>query len=114
MARIDPADLTGFLAVARELNFRRAAVALGVTPSALSHAMRTLEERIEVRLVNRTTRSVSLTEAGRNLAARVNAALHDWERSLGLRDRRARELVAELDELTAVLEAEGSTRSGRA
>lgn len=82
MARIYPADLTGFLAVAKELNFRRAAVALGVTPSALSHAMRTLEERIEVRLVNRTTRSVSLTEAGQRLYDRVRPAFQEVESAL--------------------------------
>ena len=61
MRRADLADLTAFVAVADNLSFRAAASRLGVTPSALSHTMRHFEERIGVRLLNRTTRSVSLT-----------------------------------------------------
>jgi hypothetical protein len=64
MDRSHLADLTAFVAIAKRLSFRAAASQLGVTPSALSHAMRQLEERIGVRLLHRTTRSVSLT-AGR-------------------------------------------------
>lgn len=60
-------DLAAFLAVVRERSFTRAAAALGVSPSALSHTLRTLEERLGVRLLNRTTRSVSPTEAGERL-----------------------------------------------
>jgi len=60
-------DLQAFLAVAREQSFTKAATELGVTPSALSHAMRTLEERLGVRLLARTTRNVAPTEAGERL-----------------------------------------------
>lgn len=77
MQRVQPSDLTAFLAIARNGSFRRAAIELGVTPSALSHAIRSLEERIEVRLFNRTTRSVSLTEAGERLFARIAPAFGD-------------------------------------
>lgn len=60
-------SLAAFVAVARNRNFRRAAVELGVTPSALSHTLRLLEEQIGVRLLHRTTRSVSPTQAGERL-----------------------------------------------
>ncbi|HET6606646.1 MAG TPA: LysR family transcriptional regulator, partial [Rhodopila sp.] len=75
MRRIEPRDVTLFLAIARHGNFRRAADELGCTPSALSHALRSLEERLDVRLVNRTTRSVALTEAGERLYNRVAPAV---------------------------------------
>ncbi len=77
MAKIGAADLASFLAIARHKNFRRAAAEIGCTPSALSHALRTLEERMGLRLFNRTTRSVSLTEAGERLHARVAPAFRD-------------------------------------
>ncbi len=77
MKRIDPADLSIFLAIATHRNFRRAAVELGVTPSALSHALRAIEDRVGLRLVNRTTRSVALTEAGERLFTRIGPAFHD-------------------------------------
>src|SRR6185503_14623375 len=77
MKRIDTADLSTFLAIATHRSFRRAAVSLGVTPSALSHALRALEERLGLRLVNRTTRSVALTEAGERLFARIQPAFRD-------------------------------------
>src|SRR5712692_4033285 len=67
MNRGDLADLTAFVAVADRLSFRAAASRLGVTPSALSHSMRQLEERLAVRLLNRTTRRVSVTDAGLRL-----------------------------------------------
>jgi len=60
-------DLQAFLAVARAQSFTKAAAGLGVTPSALSHAMRALEERLGVRLLARTTRNVAPTEAGERL-----------------------------------------------
>ncbi|AYM91020.1 LysR family transcriptional regulator [Serratia sp. 3ACOL1] len=60
-------DLQAFLAVARELSFTKAAASLGVTPSALSHTIKSLEERLGVRLLARTTRNVSPTEAGERL-----------------------------------------------
>lgn len=64
MARTNINDLLAFRAVARERSFTRAAAQIGVSPSALSHTIRALEERLGVRLLTRTTRSVSPTEAG--------------------------------------------------
>lgn len=64
-------ELVGFVAVGQELSFRRAATRMGVSSSALSHTIRKLEERIGVRLLNRTTRSVALTDAGQALFARL-------------------------------------------
>ena len=60
-------DLLAFLAVAKERSFTRAAAKLGVSQSALSHTIRALEERLGLRLLTRTTRSVSTTEAGERL-----------------------------------------------
>ena len=71
------ADLSSFLAVARHKSFRKAADELGCTPSALSHALRNIEERLNVRLLNRTTRSVALTEAGERLVERLTPAFRD-------------------------------------
>ena len=65
MRGVQYAELEVFLAVARERSFRRAADALAVSPSAISHTLRALEDRLGAKLLNRTTRSVSLTEAGR-------------------------------------------------
>jgi len=64
-------DLMAFLAVARERSFTRAAAQLGVSQSALSHAIRGLEERLGLRLLTRTTRSVAPTEAGERLIRTV-------------------------------------------
>jgi DNA-binding transcriptional LysR family regulator len=75
MDRGNLADLTAFIAVADHLSFRAAASLLGVTPSALSHSMRQLEERLGARLLNRTTRSVSLTDAGLRLLERLRPAM---------------------------------------
>jgi DNA-binding transcriptional LysR family regulator len=72
MDRGDLADLTAFVAVA---SFRAAASQLGVTPSALSHSMRQLEERLGMRLLNRTTRSVAVTDAGLRLLERLRPAI---------------------------------------
>lgn len=82
MNRLSPADLSAFLAVARHRSFRKAAVELGVSASALSHALRVLEERVNLRLFNRTTRSVALTEAGERLHARVLPAFRDIQDAL--------------------------------
>jgi DNA-binding transcriptional LysR family regulator len=60
-------DLQAFVAVARDQSFTKAAARLGITPSALSHSMKTLEERLGIRLLARTTRNVSPTEAGERL-----------------------------------------------
>jgi DNA-binding transcriptional LysR family regulator len=75
MPRSELADLTAFVAIADHLSFRAAAARLGVTPSALSHTMRQLEERLDVRLLHRTTRSVSLTDAGLRLIAQLRPAI---------------------------------------
>jgi DNA-binding transcriptional LysR family regulator len=77
MDRGDLADLTAFVAVADQLSFRGAASRLGVTPSALSHSMRQLEERLGMRLLNRTTRSVSVTDAGLRLLERLRPAVSE-------------------------------------
>ncbi len=71
MNRENMADLVAFLAVAREGSFTRAAAKLGVSPSALSHTIRKLEERLGVRLLTRTSRSLSTTEPGERLLKRV-------------------------------------------
>lgn len=68
-------DLNAFVAVAAEGSFTRAAARLGVSQSALSQTVRNLEERLGIRLLNRTTRSVSPTEAGDRLLAQVTPAL---------------------------------------
>jgi DNA-binding transcriptional LysR family regulator len=75
MKRSDLADLNNFLVVADQLSFRAAAAQLGVTPSALSHSIRELEERLGVRLLHRTTRSVSPTDAGLRLLNRLRPAI---------------------------------------
>src|SRR6202140_1188391 len=77
MNRADLADLSAFVAVADHLSFRAAALQLGVTPSALSHSMRQLEERLGMRLLNRTTRSVSVTDAGLRLLERLRPAISE-------------------------------------
>jgi len=88
-------DLLGFVTVAREGSFTRAAATLGVTQSALSQAIRGLEERLQIRLLTRTTRSISLTPAGERLI-----------QSIG---NRFDEIEAELDALTALREKPGGT-----
>lgn len=82
MRRIRSADLAVFLAIAEHRSFRKAAVELGVTASALSHSLRSIEERLDVRLVNRTTRGVGLTEAGERLLERIRPAFLDIDAAL--------------------------------
>jgi DNA-binding transcriptional LysR family regulator len=86
-------DLFAFRAVARARSFTRAAAQIGVTTSALSHAMRGLEERLGVRLLTRTTRSVALTQAGERLLGAVGAHMDGIEEEIAalgeLRDRPA-------------------------
>src|SRR6202000_378245 len=74
---IDLRDLDAFVAVARTRNFRRAAIEQRVSVSSLSQRLRDLEERLRPRLMNRTTRSVGLTEAGELLLERVAPAMLD-------------------------------------
>src|SRR5258708_26252742 len=75
-------DLLAFLAVARERSFTRAAAKLGVSQSALSHTIRGLEERLGLRLLTRTTRSVSPTEAGERLLQTVGPRLEEIDAEL--------------------------------
>src|SRR3954451_14068381 len=93
MVREDLSILAGLLTVAEERSFTRAAKRLGVTPSAMSHAIRSLEERLGVRLLSRTTRSVTPTEAGEQLLSRLRPALteigHALDQLSGLRDKPA-------------------------
>jgi DNA-binding transcriptional LysR family regulator len=93
MVRDEMSVLAAFLTVAEERSFTRAAKRLGVSPSALSHAIRGLEEQIGVRLLARTTRSVSPTEAGAQFIARLSPALADVRGALaqvaGFRERPA-------------------------
>ncbi|MFN5409724.1 LysR family transcriptional regulator [Bradyrhizobium sp.] len=77
MRRMDMGGLAIFLAVAEERSFTRAAAKLGVSPSALSHAIRRLEQRMDVRLLTRTTRSVAPTEAGERLMETVAPAFDE-------------------------------------
>ncbi len=69
------ADLITFSAVARHQSFKKASVELGVSPSAISHSIRQLEEQLQLRLVNRTTRSVSLTQVGLKLFENLAPAI---------------------------------------
>lgn len=71
MADGDHSDIQALIAVARERSFSKAAAKLGVTPSALSHKVSGLEQRVGIRLLSRTTRSVAPTEAGDRLIAAV-------------------------------------------
>ena len=93
MERNDISTLAVFLAVAEERSFTKAAKRLGVSPSAMSHAIRGLEEDLGVRLLSRTTRSVAPTEAGERLLTRLRPALTDVQEALdqlsGLRDKPA-------------------------
>lgn len=85
LSRADLSDFAYFMAIARHQSFRKAAQEMGVTPSALSHAMSALEDRRGVRLLNRTTRSVSLTAAGEELFLAIEGPLQSiTEASLDL------------------------------
>ena len=99
--------LSAFLAVAEERSFTRAAKRLGVSTSALSHAIRGLEERIGVRLLARTTRSVAPTDAGEQLLAQLRPALGDIRGALaqvsGLRDQPAGRVRLVVSPLAAIL-----------
>jgi DNA-binding transcriptional LysR family regulator len=91
VARANLNDIVAFLAVAREKNFTKAAAKLGVSQSALSHTIRALETRLGLRLLTRTTRSVSPTEAGDRLLSAVGPHFEDIQSALdalaALRDK---------------------------
>src|SRR5688572_221966 len=82
MRRENVSDLLAFLAVARERSFTRAGKKLGISQSALSHTVRGLEERLGLRLLTRTTRSVSPTEAGDRLLMSVGSRFEEIEAEL--------------------------------
>ena len=79
MPRSSVDDLIAFLAVAREQSFTKAAAKLGVSQSALSHTIRGLEARLGLRLLTRTTRSVSPTEAGERLLVSIGPRFAEIE-----------------------------------
>jgi DNA-binding transcriptional LysR family regulator len=91
MQKRDLTDLQAFLAVARERSFTKAAARLGMSQSALSHTVRELEERLGLRLLSRTTRSVAPTQAGERLFGTVGPRLEEIETELvslaALRDK---------------------------
>ena len=93
MPENDLSALSAFVVVAEERSFTRAGKRLGVSPSAMSHAMRGLEERVGVRLLSRTTRSVAPTDAGQDLLAQLRPALSEvhvaLDRVAGLRKKPA-------------------------
>jgi len=72
-------ELNAVAAISAHRSFRAAATELGISPSALSHAIAGLEKRLGVRLINRTTRSVALSQAGERFLARVSPALREIE-----------------------------------
>lgn len=82
MDRDDASDLLAFLAVARERSFTRAAAKLGMTQSGLSQIIRNLEERLGVRLLNRTTRSVTPTQAGERLFQSIEPKFSEMDADL--------------------------------
>jgi len=89
----DFSELAMFIAVAEEVSFTRAAAKLGLSQSALSYAVRMLEERLKVRLISRTTRSLSLTDAGEKLLHSLRPAFDHIDREIAqltaLRDKPA-------------------------
>src|SRR5436309_675529 len=93
MPRSNLNDLLAFRTVARERSFTRAAALVGVSPSALSHTIRALEERLGVRLLTRTTRSVAPTDAGERLLVTIGPHFDEIEAGLAalsaLRDKPA-------------------------
>src|SRR3989442_6704703 len=93
MRREIVSDLLAFLAVARVRSFTKAAAKMGVSQSALSHTIRALEARLDLRLLTRTTRSVSPTAAGERLLVRVGSRFEEIEAELAalseLRDKPA-------------------------
>lgn len=82
LSRTNLADIIYFLAIARHQSFSRAGQEVGISPSALSHAMKGLEARLGVRLLNRTTRSVTLTAAGEELQGMISTPVNDIGQAL--------------------------------
>jgi DNA-binding transcriptional LysR family regulator len=84
MQRAGMFELNAVLAVATHRSFRAAATELGISPSALSHAIAALEQKMAVRLFHRTTRSVALTETGERFLARIRPALREISEAMDL------------------------------
>src|SRR5437868_14771588 len=82
MSRPNINDLSAFAAVAQHGSFQKAADNLGVSRSALSHTLRALEQKLGIRLLNRTTRSVATTDAGKQLLTRLGPVLRDLDAAL--------------------------------
>ena len=82
MRKASIAEMSAFVAIAERASFVRAATQLGVSRSSLSECLRTLEERLGVRLLNRTTRSVALTEAGERLLVQLRPLLDNFDAAL--------------------------------
>ena len=82
MRKASIAEMSAFVAIAERASFVRAATQLGVSRSSLSESLRTLEERLGVRLLNRTTRSVALTEAGERLLVQLRPLLDNFDAAL--------------------------------
>ena len=93
MDNVGLADLRAFAVVAQHRSFRRAADAQGISRSALSHAVRSLERRLDTRLLHRTTRSVALTEAGERLLDRLAPLLAELDDALATAGRKSDELT---------------------
>jgi DNA-binding transcriptional LysR family regulator len=101
------AEMSIFAAIAEHKSFAKAAAQLGVSPSTLSHSLRSLEERLGVRLLNRTTRSVSPTDIGKRMLARLRPALDEIEATVeslkAFRDKPAGHLRIIMPQLAAGL-----------
>lgn len=87
LSRANLADFVYFLAIARHQSFSRAGIELGISASALSHAIKGLEGRLGVRLLNRTTRSVTLTAAGEALHERIGKPVDDIGQAMEMLNR---------------------------
>src|SRR5580658_9789321 len=100
------AELSAFVAVAEQGNFTKAAAQLGISPSTLSQTIRSFEERLGVRLLNRTTRNVALTDAGERLLADAQPVLDGVEKAIdgvnSFRDKPAGTLRLNLSRVAAV------------
>src|ERR1700735_5216219 len=101
------AELSAFVAVAEHRNFTKAAAQLGISRPGLSQTIHSLEERLGVRLLNRTTRSVSLTEAGERLLADAQPILDDIDKAIehvnAFRDKPSGALRLSMTRLAATL-----------
>ncbi|MDF5890333.1 LysR family transcriptional regulator [Pseudomonas syringae pv. syringae] len=87
LSRANLADFVYFLAIARNQSFSRAGLEVGISASALSHAIKGLEARLGVRLLNRTTRSVTLTDAGEVLHALINKPIDEIDQAMHVLNR---------------------------